>query len=72
MLIDLFPVQDVTSLTPLSPEIISRQATINIGMELKHNLIRFLVLEHKYGNVCIGFLLIQALLVTWPTESPQW
>lgn len=26
--------QDVTSLTPLSPEIISRQATINIGMEL--------------------------------------
>lgn len=34
VLLDLFSLQDVTSLTPLSPEIISRQATINIGMEL--------------------------------------
>lgn len=47
VLIDLFPVQDVTSLTPLSPEIISRQATINIGMELKHDLIRLLMFEHE-------------------------
>lgn len=27
----IFLVQDITKLTPLSPEVISRQATINIG-----------------------------------------
>ena len=32
-------------LTPLSPEIISRQATINIGMEFKHSPNRFLMLN---------------------------
>jgi hypothetical protein len=33
---------DVTKLTPLSPEVISRQATINIGMSPE----RFLALKH--------------------------
>lgn len=46
VLFDLLSLQDVTSLTPLSPEIISRQATINIGMEFKHAPITFVLFEH--------------------------
>lgn len=59
---------DPATLTPLTPEVISRQATINIGarMHLPTAACSYEVLW------CLDRSVLQAQSAMWLMESPQW